>query len=51
MLEDAFVKFDGPILHTRFGAPYVMGAKTVFNGPGHCLVLTRINEGIVENGE
>merc|ERR1711971_752037 len=45
LLGEPFVKLNGPILHTRFGAPYVMGAETVFNGPGHCSVLTQKNEG------
>eukprot|EP01063_Lacrimia_lanifica_P030824 TRINITY_DN4973_c0_g1_i1.p2 TRINITY_DN4973_c0_g1~~TRINITY_DN4973_c0_g1_i1.p2 ORF type:complete len:366 (+),score=154.82 TRINITY_DN4973_c0_g1_i1:58-1098(+) len=36
-----WTKFSGPILHTRWGAPYVVGAATDFYGPGHPSILQR----------
>ena len=34
-----YVKHYGPILHTRWGSPYIDGVNPVFAGPGHCSVI------------
>eukprot|EP01084_Bolivina_argentea_P095523 171721_1 len=44
LMNGTFVKFNGPILHTRFGSPYIMDVNQAFNGPGHCSVLTQKND-------
>ena len=38
-LDDKFIKFQGPILHTRWGSPYIVGENNKWSGPGHCSVL------------
>ncbi len=39
LINETFVKFDGPILHTKWGSPYIAGVTNVFSGPGHCSVI------------
>eukprot|EP01084_Bolivina_argentea_P116719 207333_1 len=39
-----FQKFSGPILHTKWGSPYITDVNDTWAGPGHCSVLKYNND-------